>query len=112
MTATTSAAKFKIFKKMHQNMTEISVWSWIRSFWIFECVVGSYLQFGSTKPLPTRPMTIKVFDTIRGAPTGPMVASESMDSHLFSVSKNSKISKNRKIDKNLDYLGQQKIKVP
>jgi len=41
-----------------------------------------------------------------------MVASESMDNHSISVRKNPKISKNHKIDKNLDYLEQQKIKVP
>ena len=54
-------------------------------------------------------MTTKVFETIRGAPTEPMAASESMGTHLFSVTENSKISKNPKIIKNLDYLGQQKI---
>ena len=39
----------------------------------------------------------KVFDTIHVAATEPMVASESMGTHLFSVSKNSKISENPKI---------------
>ena len=54
-------------------------------------------------------MTIKVFDTIRGAPTEPMVASQSMDNHSISVRKISKISKNPKIIENQRYLGQQKI---
>ena len=54
-------------------------------------------------------MTIKVFETIHGAPTEPMVASQSMDNHSISVRENPKISKNPKIDENQRYLGQQKI---
>ena len=48
-------------------------------------------------------MTIKVFETIRGAATGPMVASESMGTHLFSARKKSKIFENPKIDQNPVY---------
>ena len=58
---------------------------------------ASKFQFWPTKPLAPRAMTTKTFHTIHGAPTGPMVASESMGTHLFSVRKNSKNSENPKI---------------
>ena len=100
------------FQKMHQNLSEIPVWGVFGQNRILKMCNASNLQFWSTKPLPTRPMTTKVFETIHGAPTEPMAASQSMGTHLFSVRKNFKKSKITKIGKNLDYLGQQKIKVP
>ena len=84
------------FPKMHQNLSEIPVWGVFGQNRILKMSHASKFQFWSTKPLPTRPMTIKVFETIQGATTGPMVASESTGTHLFSARKNSKISEIRK----------------
>ena len=82
------------FQKMHQNLSEIPVWGVFGQNGILKMCKTMQLQFWSTKPLAPRPMTIKVFETIQGATTGPMVASESIGTHLFSVRKKSKIFKN------------------
>ena len=82
------------FPKMHQNLSEIPVWGVFGQNRILKMCNAIKFQFWSTKPLAPRPMTIKVFETIQGRTSGPMVASESMGTHLFSVRKNSKISEN------------------
>ena len=79
------------FPKMHQNLSEIPVWGVFGQNRILKMCNASKIQFWSTKPLAPRPMTIKVFETIQGRSPGPMVASESIGTHLFSVRKNSKI---------------------
>ena len=85
------------FQKMHQNLSEIPVWGVFGQNRILKMCNASKIQFWSTKPLPTRPMTIKVFETIQGATAGPMVASGSTGTRMFSIRKNSKISENPKM---------------
>ena len=70
---------------------------------------ASKIQFWPVKCLCASPMTTNTSQTIQGATTGPMVASESTVRDLISVRKNSKKSENPKI---LTTRGQQKIKVP